>query len=168
MASRILAAIAIAACGSKPPRDDGEAITPPAPTKPQLAAPVLDASNPVPVDAPNPGPVVASALPPVAVEVPTKPAPLQAWLVAGHYKTWTHESQPHESAGPHGDAVKTFVSPVLLASLQKGGAPHPAGASAVKELYDAGGKHTGWAVSVKLAADSANGKGWYWYGCSRR
>jgi hypothetical protein len=99
----------------------------------------------------------------VATVVPVKPAELQAWLVAGHYRSWAHESKSHESAGPHGDAVKTFVSPSLRASLQQGGAPHPRGAAAVKELYDAAGKHTGWAVSVKVAADSASGKGWYWY-----
>ena len=30
-------------------------------------------------------------------------------------------------------------------------------------MYDANGKLEGWAVMVKTQADSANGKGWYWY-----
>jgi len=30
-------------------------------------------------------------------------------------------------------------------------------------LLDAGGKTTGWAVSVKTSANSEGGKGWYWY-----
>lgn len=98
-----------------------------------------------------------------SVDVPTEPARLQAWLVAGHYKAWAHESKAHPSEGPHGDAVKTFLSPSLAASLAKGG-DHPRGVVAVKELYT--GKklaHTGWAVSVKLEPQSDSGRKWYWY-----
>ncbi len=152
----ITAALAVTACGSKPaPRDESGAAAP----RPVPAAAAAGAAA-----APAPGAAAAEAeLPAVATAVPTRPADLQAWLVAGHYRSWAHEARPHESAGPHGDAVKTFVSPSLRASLQKGGTPHPEGAAAVKELYDASSKHTGWAVSVKVARDSASGNGWYWY-----
>jgi hypothetical protein len=173
-----IAALAIAACGSRttPREESGAGTTPPgAPVvaaAPPARSPGGDAAAPpapAPGDAsalpaPSAGDATApSALPAVATVVPVKPADLQAWLIAGHYRSWAHESKPHESAGPHGDAVKTFVSPSLRASLQAGGAPHPEGAAAVKELYNAAGKHTGWAVSVKVKADSASGKGWYWY-----
>ena len=102
-------------------------------------------------------------LPAVAVEVPTTAAALQAWLVAAHYKRWAHESKPHESDGPHGYGVRTYVSPSLVTSLETKAAEHPRGAAAVKELYDATGKQMGWAVSVKVADKGARGKGWYWY-----
>ena len=105
----------------------------------------------------------AKELPAIALDVPTKATDLQKWLVAAHYKQWPHESKTHESDGPHGDAVKTFVSPSLVASLGANATAHSRGAAAVKELYDKAGKHMGWAVSVKVAADSASGNGWYWY-----
>ncbi len=37
------------------------------------------------------------------------------------------------------------------------------GAGIVKEMYDADRNLQGWAVMVKTAADSAGGKGWFWY-----
>jgi hypothetical protein len=57
--------------------------------------------------------------------------------------------------------VRTFVSPGLAGSLAAGG-DHPRGVGAVKELYD-GDDLSGWAVSVKIAEDSAGGDGWYWF-----
>ena len=90
-----------------------------------------------------------------------KPDALQMWLIAGHYKAWPHESKEHVSDGPH-DSVKVFVSPLLLKSLDAKATEHPVGAAAVKEIYK-DGKHAGWAVSVKLAPKSNEGKEWYWY-----
>jgi hypothetical protein len=49
------------------------------------------------------------------------------------------------------------------ASLKAAKASHPIGASIVKEMYDGSGKLQGWAVMVKTSADSAGGKGWFWY-----
>ena len=94
--------------------------------------------------------------------VPTSPRELQAWLIAGSYRTWPHESAQHPSSGPHAEGVITFLSPALEGSLRAKTKAHPQGAAAVKELFQ-GGKHVGWAVSVKTAADSAIGKNWYWY-----
>jgi hypothetical protein len=94
--------------------------------------------------------------------VPTEPAALQAWLAARTYQGWQAESAPHPSEGPHGGKVRTFVNAELAGSLAAA-TDHPAGAAAVKELYGDGDAVTGWAVEVKLAADSADGEGWYWY-----
>jgi Cytochrome P460 len=146
--------LALVACGSRPmPRDERK------PTSP--GTPWTGAGQPG-------GPGAAGSdrpvdLPAEATTVPVKPAELQAWLIAAHYRKWAHESKPHESTGPHEETVKTFISPSLRASLQQRDATHPEGAAAVKELYDGSGQHKGWAVSVKVAADSASGKGWYWY-----
>lgn len=94
--------------------------------------------------------------------IPTDPAALQQWLAAGSYSTWQSESKPHPSEGPHGGDVRTFLSADLAASLAAG-TDHPAGAAAVKELYGDGPAVMGWAVSIKLAPDSADGDNWFWY-----
>jgi hypothetical protein len=136
------AVVVLVACGGKPASNG--------------TAPVVVAADAVVVDSS----VVDAAIDP-GPPVPTKPAALQAWLVAGHYKVWPHESRRHESTGPHPEEVLTFVSPALHGTLSSGG-PHAPGAAAVKELYKQGA-HTGWAVSVKVDADSNEGRGWYWY-----
>jgi hypothetical protein len=93
-------------------------------------------------------------------ELPVGPA-LQPWLADRGYQDLPSESAVHESRGPH-DLVRTFLSPGLAASLADGDGLHPRGVGAVKELYD-GDTLRGWAVSVKIAEDSAGGDGWYWY-----
>ncbi len=93
---------------------------------------------------------------------PTNSAELVPWLEAGEYLDWDAESAPHPSAGPHG-TVRTFFNDVLTASFEAGASEHPQDAATVKELYDAGGSLDGWAVMVKVQADSAGGDGWYWY-----
>lgn len=87
---------------------------------------------------------------------------LQPWLIAGSYRAWSHEAKRHPSAGPHSEAVITYLSPSLEASLRDKAKAHPRNAAAVKELFK-GGSHVGWAVSVKTADDSATGKNWFWY-----
>lgn len=94
---------------------------------------------------------------------PTEAAALLKWLQAGAYKAWPRESAPHRSMGSHQTLVLTHISPALDKSLAGKAAAHPKGAAAVKELFDAGGKLSGWAVSVKTAADNDGGKGWYWF-----
>lgn len=94
---------------------------------------------------------------------PTDGAALLQWLQAGSYKQWTRESAPHKSLGPHPAQVVAYLNPALDASLAANASAHPKGAAAVKELFDAGGKLSGWAVSVKTSSDSEGGKGWYWY-----
>jgi hypothetical protein len=94
--------------------------------------------------------------------VPSEPAAMNAWLQTRVYECWAGESGPHSSAGPHGN-VRTFLNDVLDSSMA-GDGEHPAGSAAVKELYGSDASSvTGWAVSVKTEASSANGQGWYWY-----
>ncbi|MDC0719679.1 hypothetical protein [Nannocystis bainbridge] len=88
---------------------------------------------------------------------------LEAWLAGGAYRSWPSESQIHASSGPHGGNVRTFVNPALADSLAAD-TEHLAGAASVKELYGSGTDAiVGYAVMVKLAPDSAEGDGWYWY-----
>lgn len=94
---------------------------------------------------------------------PTDGTALLKWLQAGSYKQWTRESAPHKSLGPHPVQVVAHLNPALDASLAAKASAHPKGAAAVKELFDADGKLSGWAVSVKTSIDSEGGKGWYWY-----
>lgn len=144
---KLLVAVLLVGCGSKPARDE------PRP-QPGSAMPSIDTRE---MEA-----AAASFVRVMPAEVPTTGPALQAWLVAGHYKSWAHESKPHPSDGPHAETVVTFLSPTLEQSLATKATVHPKGVAAVKELYKAG-THMGWAVSVKVAEDSASGKNWYWY-----
>lgn len=105
--------------------------------------------------------------PPPAVDpdaVPTTRDELFAYLQDGGYRGFARESAVHASAGPHGGSVLTFVNGALERSLAAGSATHPKGAAAVKEIYGTDrATLTGWAVEVKTEADSAGGRGWYWY-----
>jgi hypothetical protein len=95
-------------------------------------------------------------------EPPTNEADLVAWLQAGNYTGWAAESGVHPSTGPHFGDVRTFVNDPLIASLQAGEAPHPAGSATVKELYGSGTEVAGWSVSVKVG-DGTGGDAWYWF-----
>ncbi len=99
--------------------------------------------------------------------VPTDQSALFRYLREGSYKNFAaKESASHPSTGPHtkvGLPVRVFIDPKMDASLKSGNESHPVGASIVKEMYDAERKLQGWAVMVKTAADSAGGKGWFWY-----
>jgi hypothetical protein len=90
-------------------------------------------------------------------------AALEAWLQAGHYKSWRGESGPHVSQGPHFGKVRAWLNPALFESLQAKTRQHPQGAVAVKELYGDGETVQGWSVAIKTGADSAGGSNWYWY-----
>ncbi len=138
----------------------------------ELVAAVSNALNGCPqIDTPTPTAterqptVTATATPTVAgpVPIPTTARELLAWLQAGNYLSWTAESAPHASAGPHGGKVRTFLNDTVLDSLSAGNASHPAGSALVKELYFGGDTVALWAVSVKVQDDSAGGRGWYWW-----
>ena len=110
---------------------------------------------------------MALTLPPGAARAsdapPAEPAALLKWLQAGSYRQWPKESGPHRSMGPHQGLVVAYLNPMLDKSMAAKAAVHPQGSAAVKELQDSSGKLTGWAVSVKTAADSDGGRGWFWY-----
>lgn len=90
-------------------------------------------------------------------------ATLEAWLKAGHYKTWRNEKGPHASQGPHFGKVRAWLNPVLFESMQSGARQHPKNSVAVKELFGEGNAVLGWSVAIKTEADSSGGSNWYWY-----
>ncbi len=141
---KVLVAILLVAC-DQPPRDVALVRRPKKPAEPTPAE--MDSMKDF-----------VRVVDPAAVPI----GALQPWLIAGSYRTWSHESMQHPSSGPHAEGVVTYLSPSLEGSLRDKAKAHPAGASSVKELFK-GGQHVGWAVSVKTATDSANGKNWYWY-----
>ncbi|HEY5375584.1 MAG TPA: hypothetical protein VIK01_18015 [Polyangiaceae bacterium] len=87
---------------------------------------------------------------------------VEAWLKAGSYKSWSCEtvSHPQLKVSPHGQ--NRICSNDLIASFT-GTGERPKGSAAVKELLDDSDAIVGYAVSVKLAAASDSGNGWYWY-----
>jgi hypothetical protein len=129
--------------------------------------PQVDTPTPAPTLTPTatdlPAMFTPTPTPASAVAVPTSSRELLAWLQAGMYKSWTAESAPHPSAGPHGATVRTFLNDLVLQSLAAGNAAHPTGSALVKELYFNGTTVQGWAVEVKVQDDSAGGRGWYWW-----
>ena len=99
---------------------------------------------------------------------PTQLDELFQYLNDGKYKSFVHrESKLHPSQGPHvrfNRPVRVFLSEDLAASMAAGNASHPAGSSAVKEMYRDDGKTLqGWSVAVKTQEDSDGGEGWWWY-----
>ena len=115
----------------------------------------------------NPAFEPTAETPKVDSVVPVAKDKLFSYLQAGSYKSLAaKESGRHPTRGPHtkiGWPVRVFLGPNLDASLKAGNTSHPAGSAAVKEMYDGSGKLQGWAVMVKTTADSAGGKGWFWY-----
>jgi len=93
---------------------------------------------------------------------PTGGAALLPWLEAETYAGWAAESAPHVSAGPHGAGVRTFFNTALADAAAEGMDAYPVGAATVKQLLDAQGDRSGWAVMVKLELGQG-GEGWYWY-----
>jgi hypothetical protein len=115
----------------------------------------------------NPAFEATAKTPKIDSVVPITKDKLFSYLQAGSYKSFAaKESGRHPSSGPHtkiGWPVRVFLGPKMDASLKAAKASHPIGASIVKEMYDGSGKLQGWAVMVKTSADSAGGKGWFWY-----
>ncbi len=101
--------------------------------------------------------------PAVAIEMPTDPDSLFAFLREGKYKSWTRESKIRPTNAPHNEHVLTYLNAILNESMRSGKSDHPAGSAAVKEMYDEDKNLAGWAVSAKTQADSDGGKNWYWY-----
>ncbi len=90
----------------------------------------------------------------------TSPAGLTAFVKSGAYKSWKAEPEVHNSAGPHGGKVRTYVNDVFYASLKAGNTTHPKGSITVKELYGSSTTTVnGHAVDVK---DEATGE-WVFY-----
>ena len=90
---------------------------------------------------------------------------VEAWLAQGMYKSWACESAIHEARDPSPHGFNRICSNALVAANATGTNPWPAGAAAVKELYASATDTTpiGYAVYLKLEADSKGGDNWYWY-----
>lgn len=77
-------------------------------------------------------------------------ANLTAFAKSGGYKSWRAENQIHNSTGPHGGNVRSYVNDILYASLKAGNTTHPPGSAVVKELYGSGTSTlTGHALDAK-------------------
>jgi hypothetical protein len=100
---------------------------------------------------------------------PMGEADLLAWIATGQYKQWACEPAVHASRGPsvHTPFDRVCSNNVLSAAAAAAGTgPWPQGAAEVKEIYMAMGDATptgGYAVSLKISADSAGGANWYYY-----
>lgn len=94
------------------------------------------------------GVVLISAPDAGAPATPATRAGLLSIAQTGAYRSWKAEAAPHQTAGPHGGQVRTFVNDVLYASLKAGNPKHPNGSIAVKELFTNGAR-TGWAIDAK-------------------
>lgn len=94
------------------------------------------------------GVVLISAPDSGTAATPATRAGLLSIAQSGAYLSWKAEAAPHQTAGPHGGQVRTFVNDVLYASLKAGNSTHPRGAIAVKELFSNGAR-TGWAIDAK-------------------
>lgn len=154
---RVLLAVAVAVLSSCGDDQDPESSTPP------------NDSGAIAVDTSMTDSAMSEAASEVSADVatgedvPSEAAALNAFLQARKYAAFRAESAVHPSSGPHGK-VRTFVNRALAQSLDAASAQHPIGAGSIKELYGADGTTlTGWAVEVKVRADSDAGKGWYWY-----
>jgi len=87
---------------------------------------------------------------------------MQAWLMAGHYKSWKCETGVQEpiTISPHG---KQRICSNGILSAHTEATEYPVDSSAVKELYDeAGAKIVGYAVYRHVKA-GPDGGSWYWY-----
>jgi hypothetical protein len=96
---------------------------------------------------------------------PTNGADVESWLAGGMYKTWKAETAVHAARAPSPHSFNRIFVNDVLAAAAAGTANFPKGAAAVKELYASATATTpiGYAVSLKIADDSAAGAGWYWY-----
>lgn len=88
---------------------------------------------------------------------------IEAWLAAGHYKSWKNQPAVVEpiDISPHG---KQRIYTNQLHSDHAGMmTEYPVNAAAVKELYDdAGTTIVGYAVYLHISAGTT-GANWYWY-----
>jgi hypothetical protein len=91
-------------------------------------------------------------------------AAVQAWLDQRFYETWEAEPFAHISKGPHFGYVRTYVNDAAFEGLTSGAASLPRGAVAVKVVYGVSlAEVQGYALSYKIAEESAQGDGWYWF-----
>jgi hypothetical protein len=100
---------------------------------------------------------------------PTHSDDVERWLAARYFDDWTCEPEPTaktdgaKAIHVHGGKSRVCSNALLAKSARSGDGEFPKGVASVKEIYDDAGKVTLTAVSVKIAAQSADGQGWYWW-----
>ncbi|HEU0035768.1 MAG TPA: hypothetical protein VFQ53_34385 [Kofleriaceae bacterium] len=85
-------------------------------------------------------------------------ADLADWLAAGHYQAWHCEAAAHPPRPGSGHGPNRICSNDALATAPDDVTPFPAGAVAVKEIFDRDGRLVVHAVYRKLETGR-----WYWY-----
>jgi Cytochrome P460 len=113
----------------------------------------------------GPGGGDAGQLAGTAQTPPTTAPELEQWLADGVYESWHCEADVHASRSPSPHGYNRICVNDAVADHIDETDPWPEGAAAVKELYsDAKAKQPkGYAVYLKVAEDSDQGAGWYWY-----
>jgi hypothetical protein len=106
---------------------------------------------------------------------PTNGPELETWLASGAYTAWGPASNldkggplPGPLPPPPGGCVYCFSSIYANTAVQEsaaGGESWPRGAAMVRVMFASSTDLTpmGYAVSLKLADDTAGGANWYWY-----
>lgn len=153
----LLFLVLLAACGSEG-GPDGEPSGEDGGTRPDGGQPMGDGGVPM---GDGGVPMADGGTPsPDAGGFDTSAAGLTAFVKSEAYKSWKAEPEVHNSAGPHGGKVRTYVNDVFYASLKAGNTVHPRGSITVKELYGSSTTTvSGHAVDVK---DEATGE-WVFY-----
>lgn len=83
------------------------------------------------------------------------------WIEAGHYLSWQCEPERHPARPGSGHGANRICSNAALAASTGDGA-FPAGAAAVKEVFNSSGGIRLYAVYRKVR-DGSGGATWYWY-----
>ncbi|MEW7290185.1 cytochrome P460 family protein [Aquimarina sp. 2304DJ70-9] len=101
------------------------------------------------------------------IGIPLDKEGLFEYLSSKKYQEFkTQEKEKHSSLGPHtqiGLPVKVYMNDAIASSLAQNKDEHPMGAVIVKEMFDAKGVLSGWAVMAKTQEGTEDGKGWFWY-----
>lgn len=87
---------------------------------------------------------------------------LPVWIEAGHYNTWACETEPHPPRAGSGHGPNRICSNDIMVAAAGGDGVFPAGATAVKEIFNGAGEIEIFAVYRKLT-ETAGGDSWYWF-----
>jgi hypothetical protein len=99
---------------------------------------------------------------PDVTQVPpvTSPQEIDAWLAAGHFRTWACEKTPSSGIGHN---LNTICSNEILVRARASAAEYPVDSASVKEMYDASGTKV-IAVSMSRHTRIGNsGDAWFWF-----
>ena len=112
--------------------------------------PTSAATSPAPSPSPSPSPSA------------TEPAPTPRvswdWIRTREYRDWVNApgwTRRRTTTSPHGEAKVIYIDPAVAATIGSGAERFPAGATIVKEGYDAAG-----ALDIIAAMQRRPGKGW--------